>query len=142
VPDVVARGDALPAGVPLMSLAEVVPLVVLGVVLPEESAFSAAVQALNPVSNEHKSAPESTESSWRFIRRRKCGKRGKCKLLRYTGIPAAYNPYFNEHKYVFLFLFSNRRRALVGQFAVAQHFAGGLCYLIVGQRNFLHVHHR
>jgi hypothetical protein len=63
VPSVVPRGLALPAGVPLMSLADVVPLVVRGVVLPEESAFSEAVQALNTASDEHKSAPESTESS-------------------------------------------------------------------------------
>jgi cell pole-organizing protein PopZ len=70
VPSVVPRGLALPAGVPLMSLADVVPLVVRGAELPEVSAFSEAVQALNTASDEHKSAPVSTARILRFISRK------------------------------------------------------------------------
>lgn len=99
VPSVVPRGLALPAGVPLMSLAEVVPPVVFGVVPPEESAFSEAVQALNTVSDEHKSAPES---NLRFISR-KCGKEASIGFRVYGHFGCGVLV-FSPHKHVFFIL--------------------------------------
>jgi len=81
VPEVVVPDVLVPEVLPLVVPEVVVPVVLVPVVEPdvvpsvvpdvlplEELVFSEAVQELNAASDEHSSAPESTESSLRFIR--------------------------------------------------------------------------